>query len=64
MAPHIVVAPLLIALVTAVLTLFLRRAPRVQRTASLMGALAYLGSVALLAKTATSRSILVYQISG
>lgn len=64
MAPHIVVAPLLIAFVTAVLTLFLRRVPRVQRTASLMGALAYLGSVALLAKTAASRSILVYQISG
>ena len=64
MAPHIVIAPLLIALFTAVLGLFLRRFPRIQRTASLMGALVYLGSVVLLAETVAAQSPLIYQISG
>ena len=64
MAPHLVIAPLLIALITALFTLFFRRIPRIQRTASFMGALAYLGSVALLAEATAARSILVYQISG
>lgn len=63
MAPHIVIAPLLVALVTAILTLPLRRFPRLQRAASLVGALAYLVSVALLANAVVNRSILVYQLS-
>ena len=64
MIPHLVITPLLIALVTAILTLLFRRVPRVQRTTSFIGALAYLGSVALLAEATVTRSTLVYQISG
>ncbi|WP_256687841.1 complex I subunit 5 family protein [Halococcus qingdaonensis] len=63
MAAQIVIAPLLIALLTAIATLPLRRFPRAQRAASVLGALAYLGAVALLAGRVVDESILVYQLS-
>jgi len=64
MPPHLAIAPLLIALVTAILTLLFRRFTRLQHALSLAGALAYLVSVALLAITVFPDSILVYQLSG
>ena len=64
MAPHLVITPLLVALVTAICTLLTRRFPRIQRAASLTGALAYLAVVALLTNAVASQSILVYQLSG
>jgi multicomponent Na+:H+ antiporter subunit D len=63
MAPHLVIAPLVVALLTAILSLLLRRFPRLQRAVSLVGALAYLGAVALLADAVRNQSILVYQLS-
>lgn len=63
MVPQIVVAPLVVALLTAILTLLLRRFPRLQRAVSLAGALAYLAAVALLADAVAAQSILVYQLS-
>ena len=63
MAPQVVIAPLLVALVTAILTLLLRRFPRTQRAVSLAGAIAYLGAVAWLASAVARESILVYQVS-
>jgi multicomponent Na+:H+ antiporter subunit D len=64
MAAQIVIAPLLVALVTAILTLLLRRFPRAQRAVSLAGALGYAVCVALLAAAVANQSILVYQLSG
>jgi multicomponent Na+:H+ antiporter subunit D len=63
MPPQIVITPLVVALLTAIVTLPLRRLPRVQRAVSLLGALAYLGAVALLADRVVAESILVYQLS-
>ena len=64
MPSQLVIAPLLVALVTAICTLFTRRFPRIQRATSLTGALAYLAVVALLVDAVASQSILVYQLSG
>jgi len=66
--PHVVVAPLLIALVTAVATLLSRATPRLQRGLSVLGSVAYLGGVAALflrvrADAAAGDGILVYQLS-
>jgi multicomponent Na+:H+ antiporter subunit D len=63
MPPQIVIAPLVVALFTAIATLPLRRFPRAQRAVSVGGALAYLGTVALLAGRVVEESILVYQLS-
>ncbi len=63
MAPQLVIVPLVVALVTAILTLFARRFPRTQRAMSLVGALAYLVSVVLLADAVAARSIITYQLS-
>ena len=63
MASQIVVAPLLVALVTAVVSLFVRRFPRARTGVSLAGALAYLASVVVLAERVVSQSILTYQLS-
>ena len=63
MTTQIIIAPLLVALVTAVLTLVFRRFPHIQRAVSLAGTFAYLGAVGLLANAVASRSILTYQLS-
>lgn len=63
MASQFVIAPLLVALITAVFALVLRQFPRTQRAVSLMGALSYLGAVCLLANAVASQSILTYQLS-
>ena len=63
MSSQVVIAPLLVALFTAIATLPLRRFPRAQQAVSLVGALAYLGAVALLADRVVAESILVYQLS-
>ena len=72
----LVVAPMLVALVTAILTLGIRFAPRAQRVVSVAGAAGYLVAVALLAnrvlgphvKAANPESVesvvLTYQLSG
>ena len=64
MPSQLVIAPLLIALITAVFTLFVRRFSRIQRAISLGGAFVYLGAVILLASSVMDQSILVYQLSG
>ena len=64
MARQVVIAPLLIALATAILALLLRRFPRAQRAVNLTGALAYFGGVAWLASAVARESILTYQVSG
>jgi multicomponent Na+:H+ antiporter subunit D len=63
MAAQLVIAPLVVALLTAIATLPLRRFGRAQRVVSLVGALAYLAAVALLADAVMSRPIIVYQLS-
>ena len=64
MVSYLVIVPLLVALLTAICTLFVWRFPRIQRATSLADAFVYLGNVALLAKAVAARSILVYQLSG
>ena len=61
---HVVVAPMLAALSTAVGTLLARPAPRLQRGLSLLGSLAYLAGVAALAARVADGGILTYQVSG
>ncbi len=58
----LVVAPLVIGLVAAVLTLGVRFAPRLQRALSVVGVLAYVGAVAALLVRVDGA--LVYQVSG
>jgi multicomponent Na+:H+ antiporter subunit D len=62
-APHIVAAPILVALATAVLTLLTRPMDRLQRSVSVLGSVAYLGVVALLASEVLYGQPLVYQVS-
>ncbi len=62
--PHVVVAPMLAALATAVLALALRRAPRLQRAVSVAGGLAYAAGVAVLFARVATGGPLVYQVSG
>ncbi|WP_254537653.1 complex I subunit 5 family protein [Halomarina litorea] len=61
----VVVGPLLVALFTAIVTLALRRWGPVQRAASLVGSILYLGVVALLIRDvrADEAGYLVYQLS-
>ena len=61
---NLVIAPLLVALVTAVLTLATRSLPRVQRAISLLGGAGYVGAVGALVWRVFSESILTYQLSG
>ncbi|HET7323070.1 MAG TPA: proton-conducting transporter membrane subunit [Halococcus sp.] len=63
MASQIVIAPLVVALLTAIVTLFVRQFPKIQRGVSLAGAGAYLVSVVLLADAVSHQSIMVYQLS-
>ncbi|WP_255196761.1 complex I subunit 5 family protein [Halorarius litoreus] len=64
MAPeHVVIAPLLAALATAVVTLLVRPYGRLQRAVSVLGGLAYLGGVAVLFERVTAGGPLVYQLS-
>ncbi|PSP88442.1 Na+/H+ antiporter subunit D [Halobacteriales archaeon QS_4_69_34] len=63
MAEQVVIAPLVVALATAITTLFVRPVPRVERAVSLAGALAYLGAVGWLV-VAVADGTLVYQLSG
>jgi len=62
---HVVVAPLLAALATAIATLLLRPLPRAQRAVSLLGGVAYAAGVAFLyrAVVADPDGYLVYALS-
>ncbi|WP_415382702.1 complex I subunit 5 family protein [Halosimplex sp. TS25] len=60
---HIVVAPMLVALVTAVLTLATRRYDRLQRVLSLLGIGIYAVGVAVLAERVLGGGTLTYQLS-
>jgi multicomponent Na+:H+ antiporter subunit D len=61
----IVIAPLLVALVTAIICLLVRSAPRLQRGVSLLGGIAYLAVVVQLARAVRTDAdrTLVYQVS-
>ncbi|MFB6123865.1 MAG: complex I subunit 5 family protein [Haloferacaceae archaeon] len=59
-----VIAPLLVALCTAILTLLTRPSVRVQQGVSLLGAVAYLGAVAALFDRVAAGGTLVYQVGG
>ncbi|MFB6137967.1 MAG: complex I subunit 5 family protein [Halobacteriaceae archaeon] len=61
MSAQVVVAPLLVALVTAVLTLAVR-GPRSGPTVSLVGVLAYAAAVAALVCRVLAEGVLVYQL--
>jgi multicomponent Na+:H+ antiporter subunit D len=63
MTEQIVIAPLIVALVTAILTLGAKYWPRVQRALSVLGGVAYLVVVALLFRTVQTEGILAYQLS-
>jgi multicomponent Na+:H+ antiporter subunit D len=67
---HVVVAPLLVALATAILTLVVHRYLRVQKVVSGLGGLAYVGAVAMLVQRVRSgagshgvEGVLTYQLS-
>jgi multicomponent Na+:H+ antiporter subunit D len=60
---HAVVAPMLVALATAILTLLTRKAPRLQRALSLLGVVAYAAAVALLGQAVFAEGVLVYHLS-
>jgi multicomponent Na+:H+ antiporter subunit D len=59
---QIAIAPMLVALVTAILTLVTRRIPKVQQGVSLLGILAYAGAVAVMIATVFPDGILTYQL--
>jgi len=61
--PQAVVAPLLVALSTAILTALAHRSLRAQRLLSMGGGLAYLGAVAWLFARVKTAGTLVYQLS-
>jgi len=61
---QLVVAPVLVALVTAVLCLVVRRSLRAQRAVSVLGAFAYAGVVAALADRVLSAGVLTYNLGG
>jgi len=60
---HVVVAPLLVALATAIVTLGVRRSDRLERGVSLAGSLGYLLAVAVLVRRVLADGPLVYQLS-
>ncbi|QSG06017.1 complex I subunit 5 family protein [Halapricum desulfuricans] len=61
---NVVIAPLLVALVTAVLTLATRARPRLQRTLSLVGGVGYVLAVGRLVWQVFTGPVLTYQLSG
>ncbi|MFB6069277.1 MAG: complex I subunit 5 family protein [Halobacterium sp.] len=61
---HVVVAPLLVALATAILCLLARRSLRAQRVLSVLGVLAYAGVVAALADRVLEAGVLTYNLGG
>jgi multicomponent Na+:H+ antiporter subunit D len=61
--PQLVVAPMVVALSTAVLTLATRRYPRANRALSLLGNLVYAGAVVLLGAAVLPGEVLTYQVS-
>lgn len=63
MTEQIVVAPMVIALLTAVVALLVRRSTRAQQVASLLGAVGYVLAVALLVRTVAAEGVLTYQLS-
>ncbi|WP_135851733.1 complex I subunit 5 family protein [Halorussus salinus] len=67
MSGQFVIAPLLVALVTAIATLLTRRFNRVQTTLSLLGGVGYLGAVAWLVSKVDplgATNVFSYQLSG
>ena len=61
---HVVILPMLVALLAALATLFTRRFYRLQATLSMLGSLAYLGAVAYLAVSVIPDGrVLTYQLS-
>src|SRR6056297_4185420 len=67
MSGQFVIAPLLVALVTAIATLLTRRFNRVQKTLSLLGGVGYLGAVAWLVSKVDplgATEVFSYQLSG
>jgi multicomponent Na+:H+ antiporter subunit D len=63
MTEQIVIAPLVVALVTAILTLGTKYWPRLQRAVSVAGSVGYLAVVAILFQTVRTQGILTYQLS-
>ncbi|MEF8852097.1 MAG: proton-conducting transporter membrane subunit [Haloarculaceae archaeon] len=61
--PHLVVAPMLAALVTAIATLATRGYPRLNRALSVLGNLVYAGAVLALAAAVLPDDVLTYQLS-
>ncbi|MCU4716543.1 complex I subunit 5 family protein [Halapricum hydrolyticum] len=61
---NVVIAPMLVALVTAILTLVTRARPRLQRTVSLFGGGGYVVAVGVLTWRVFSGPVLTYQLSG
>jgi multicomponent Na+:H+ antiporter subunit D len=64
MSEHLVVAPIVVALSTAILCLLARWSLRVQRAFSVLGVLAYAGVVALLALRVLPDATLAYNLGG
>ncbi|WP_232687555.1 complex I subunit 5 family protein [Halobacterium zhouii] len=64
MTQHVVVAPLLIALSTAIICLLARRSLRVQRAVSVVGVFAYAGAVGLLVLRVLPDATLTYNVGG
>jgi multicomponent Na+:H+ antiporter subunit D len=62
-APHVVVAPLVVALLTAIATALAHRSLRAQRVLSVLGGVGYVAAVALLVARVKTEGILVYQLS-
>ena len=61
--PHLVIAPMLVALLTAIATLATRGYPRLNRGLSVLGNLVYVGAVALLAAAVLPNDVVTYQLS-
>jgi len=62
-AAHLTIAPLLIALATAVATLLARPSLRLQKALSVLGSVGYLGATLALANRVFGGETLVYQVS-
>ena len=63
MAEQVVIAPVVVALATAILTLLVRRGDRLRRGVSVAGVLAYAAAVGWLFATVAAEGTLVYQVS-
>ncbi|MEF8831712.1 MAG: proton-conducting transporter membrane subunit [Halobacteriales archaeon] len=64
MVDHVVVAPMLVALATAIGTLLVRRFPRVTTAVSVAGVAGYAVAVAALVSRVLPDAVLTYQLSG